>query len=207
MKITLFLCTIFLLGAVGSGARSQSLSGVRIGEDIGVTSRLGAAPSAQKHIGPFTLSKWILEDGNELSITSSTASGKIVYIETDWGGKQIGTASDFSLFYYGKTTLAEIRSQFGNNGFSFNGGAPQSGPNNSIINMNSYEIANTDGVIVTFVTKLDAKDVKELAKRGPEFSSHLSRLVTIILGDAKYLRTIWGATLVFDPDYERIVWK
>jgi hypothetical protein len=207
MKTTLFLCTIFLLGAIGSGAHSQSLSGIRIGEDISATSRLGAPPSARKQIGPFTLSKWILEDGNELSVTSSTASGKIVYIETDWGGTQTGTTSDFSLFSYGRTTLAEIRSQFGNNGFSFNGGAPRGGPNNSIINMNSYEIANNDGVIVTFVTKIDGKDVKEMVKRGPEFSSHLSKLVTIILGDAKYLRSIWGPNLVFDPDYERIVWK
>jgi len=97
-------------------ARSPSLSGIRIGENIAAISRIGIAPSAKNQIGPETLIKWRFPLGNELSVTSLTDTGKIVYIEYDWGGDSRGSLTGFRNFQFGTTTLAEIREELRSNG-------------------------------------------------------------------------------------------
>jgi hypothetical protein len=206
MRTSLFAFSLLLAGLIGPGVHSQSLSDIRIGEDITAVSRLGSPPSARNQMGIATLSKWSFPDGNELSVTSVTATGKIVYIESDWGGQQAGTITDFPGFYYGRTTLVDIRKRFGNNGFSFKGREAVRGPGNSIVLFNSYEISDKDNVIVTFVTSISGKNIS-LAKKDPSTLANFAELNSIILGDARYLRNTWGANLVFDPEYSKIFWK
>jgi 3',5'-cyclic AMP phosphodiesterase CpdA len=100
-------------------ARSPSLSGIHIGENIVAVSRIGFAPSAKNQIGPETMIKWRFPLRNELSVTAATDTGRIVYIEHDWGGDSRGSLTDFPNFQFGTTTLAEIREKFGSNGFTF----------------------------------------------------------------------------------------
>ncbi len=93
------LRTGLLIGALVlciASARSQSLSGVRIGDDrLSVAERIGFPPARASRSGPFSFAKWVLEDGNEFSVTARNSDGKIVYIESDWGGKQFGSGTDF----------------------------------------------------------------------------------------------------------------
>ena len=85
-----------------------SLSGLKIGDPISTVSSIGLAPSAKNRTGPFTTIRWVFPDGNELSVTCSS-TGKIVYIESDWGEQQSGVISDFPGLNYGGTTLADLR--------------------------------------------------------------------------------------------------
>jgi hypothetical protein len=60
---------------------SQSLSGIHIGDTFSATERvIGFPPSKLERSGPFTVAKWILGDGNSLSVTAKSATGEIVYI-------------------------------------------------------------------------------------------------------------------------------
>ena len=62
---------------------AQSLSGLRIGDPVSNTSRIGLEPVAQNRTGPFTAIRWVFPDKNELSVTADTITGRIVYIESD----------------------------------------------------------------------------------------------------------------------------
>ena len=68
-------------------AQAQSLSGLHVGDDAGATRILRKRPSATQRTGPFTISKWSLPNGNDLSVTSSSPGGKIVFLESDFGGR------------------------------------------------------------------------------------------------------------------------
>lgn len=100
-------------------ARMPSLSGIHLGENIAAISRIGIAPSAKNQVGPETIIKWGFRLGNELSVTAMTNTGKIVYIEYDWGGDSRVSLTDFPNLQFGTTTLSQIREKFGSNGFTF----------------------------------------------------------------------------------------
>jgi 3',5'-cyclic AMP phosphodiesterase CpdA len=136
--------------------RSPSLSGIRIGENITAVSRIGIAPSAKNKIGPETLIKWRFPLGNELSVTAMTATGKIVYVEYDWGGDSRGSLTDFPTLQFGTTTLAEIRQKFGSNGFTFDKNPTGPFPDGLVFS-NNYEIADTNTITI-FLTKFWFKD-------------------------------------------------
>ena len=206
MRMSLFGVSLLLSGMAISDVRSQSLSGIQIGENVAVLSRLGFPPSARNQMEIFTLSKWKFPNENEISTTSITKSGKIVYIESNWGGFQGGTITDFPGFYFGKTSLVDLRRKFRNNGFTFDGRVAAMGPDRSIIMFNSYEIVNRSDLIVTFVTKISNQDAA-YAGRDPSIAANFAKLDAIILGDGQYLRRIWGTNLNFDPDYQKIIWK
>lgn len=46
-----------------TGAHSQSLSGLRIGDPVTATDRIGSAPVTVERSGLFTIAKWLLADG------------------------------------------------------------------------------------------------------------------------------------------------
>jgi hypothetical protein len=205
MAILLKALTALALAAFPiSAVSAQSLSGVRIGDNISVTARIGYPPTARNQSGPFTMRKWKLEDGNDLSVTT-TSGGTIVYIETDWGGEQGGSYSDFPRFYYGRTSLSEIRKNLGNNGFAFGDRTAKRAPDGSIVFFNSYEIVDFDNTIITFITKIDKKEAGVFSNKSLDPASY-AKLMSIILGYPEYLRNIWGSQLVFDPAYQKIRW-
>ena len=135
----------------------QSMSGIRIGDDISSLSQLNTEAIAQQTIGPHTALKFELPDGNTLSVTYRTSTGKIVYLETDWAGKQSGSFSDFRDFRFGETTLEQIRSAAGHNGMGFlNGPGTSLTDDGGLVAFNSYDLAIGD-LVVTFVTKVTKK--------------------------------------------------
>ena len=115
---------------LGMHASAQSLSGLRVGDDLSSTARLGLSPVERNRSGPFTITKWRLPDGNELSVTAGS-NGKIVYIESDWVRSPSGTYSDFPGLYFGRTSLTDIRQKFGSNGFAYGGRTVMRAPDKS----------------------------------------------------------------------------
>lgn len=173
-------------------AVSQSLSGLRIGDALtNVSQKIGFRPPITERTGPYTISKWELGDHNSLSVTANTNTGRIVYIETDWGGDTSYT--DFPMIYFGKTTLDDVKRMFGGDNFGWNGGPM---PDGSIAMQNSYRIEPGD-VIITFTTTSRAAAphlTKEKIKKCITSScwGKLFALASISLGDQEYLSTIWG---------------
>lgn len=155
--------------------------------------------------GSFVASKWHLPSGNDLSVTSAPATGKIVYIETDWGGDPASAATDVSGLQFGTTTLADIRKKFGSNGFGFKQNIGQA-TEDKLIFFNCYQIDGDPDLIAVFITTLPIKDVPIVAgETKPE--SGKARLDAVILASLAYLKETWGEDRVFDSTYRPIVWK
>jgi hypothetical protein len=178
--------------------QAQTLSSLRIGDDVSRLATLGT-PAATDKYKSFVVQKWNLANGNELSVTRNGA-GKIVYIESDWGGRAETTECDLQNLKFGVTTLSDLRRRFGSNGFGFKGrGAVISIPD-GIVMMNSYEAATS---VVTFFTKVirstaGSQDSTPVADR--------AKLDAISIADAAYADSEWGQR-ASDPRYKQIEWK
>jgi hypothetical protein len=175
----------------GLGAQAQSLSGIKIGDNIASSSSIGMKPVVQNQSGPYLMRRWKLADGNDLSITAERQTGKIVYAETNWGGGTGGRAADFPGFVYGKTTLEDIRNEMDGNGFAYKE-RMFAETRDGLVLFNSYEVEGSPGLVATFVTKISRKDADRF-KRTKNFDlGKTARLDSIILADVNYLDAIWG---------------
>ncbi|MGB8290818.1 MAG: hypothetical protein WCE42_23460, partial [Rhizobium ruizarguesonis] len=153
------------------------------------------------------IEKYKLSGGNELSVTYHRASGKIVYLETDWGGETAGAFSDFEGFKFGKTTLSEIRTKLRSNGMSFKDRPPATPTTDGGLALfNSYEV-NGSGTIATFVTSFSAATVKSIKEKGSDPNiGDIATLEAVIVGEKDYLETIWGSDKLTSPNYSAIDW-
>jgi hypothetical protein len=175
-----------------TNAQAQSLSGIKVGEEISSASRIGARPLPSKSVDPHEEQQWKLPDGNRLSVATDPETKRIVYAETKWGGGAHGKPADFPGFVYGETTLADIRAYAQNNGFAFKERLIDVRPDGLAL-FNAYEVEGAPGVVVTFVTKLSRKDDERLRTGTANVDiNRAARLDSIILADAGYLDTIWG---------------
>lgn len=200
-----FIPTIASL-LVSFNVQAQSLSGLKIGDNISASARIGLKPVAENQSGPFIMRRWTFPDGNDLSITAHRQSGKIIYAESNWGGRTSGRAADFPGFMYGKTTLSEIRQEFGSNGFAYKEHMFAETPDGLAL-FNSYEVEGSPGLVATFVTRLSHKDTEKF-KRSKNFDlGSAARLDTIILADASYLDAIWGEEKLRDKATPAIHWE
>ncbi|MDM9624548.1 hypothetical protein QTL95_01480 [Rhizobium sp. S152] len=198
---------VALVITVAPNAGAQSMSGVSIGGSRDQLATLGSRPIAAEAMGPHSLEKYKLSGGNDLSATYHRASGKIVYLETDWGGEAAGAFSDFEGFKYGKTTLNQIRTKLGSNGLAFKDRPPVTPTTDGgLLLFNSYEVKGTE-TIATFVTSVSAAAVKSAKEKGtsPEIGD-IATLEAVILGETDYLETIWGADKITSPGYAPIEW-
>jgi hypothetical protein len=199
MKKALFTLTVTLLLAHGIFLRTQaqSLSSLRIGDNASRLATLGT-PAASDKYKSFTVRKWNVANGNELSVTTNGA-GKIVYIESDWGGRAESTQCDLSNLKFGVTTLTDLRRRFGSNGFGFKGRGAVINIVGGIVMINSYEIGTT---VVTFFTKItdptESEDSAPVANR--------AKLDAISIADPAYAASEWGER-VYDPKYKKTDWK
>ena len=200
---------VFVLSAT-SLAFCQSLSGLKVGDDLSTTTSLNADPNDTTNMGPFSVNKWTLPDGNSLSVTAKVKNQKIVFIECDWNGSDSGTFSDFPDFYFGRTSLNEIRRQLRSNGFTFKDiGGVRATDDGGLALLNSYSIEDNPSAIVTFVTKIDSCNLRALRDTKFEDSKvgEAAKLNAIIIADPSYLGTIWGSNRTYDPRYMDITWK
>jgi hypothetical protein len=191
----------------GTTAQAQSLSGIKVGEEISSASKLEARPLPSKSVDPHEARRWKLPDGNRLSVAADPETKKIVYAEKTWGGGVNGKPSDFPGFVYGQTTLADIRAHAQNNGFAFKERLIGVRPDGLAL-FNAYEIEGAPGVVVTFVTKLSKKDDERLRTgKGNVDINRAARLDAIILADAEYLDAMWGDAKLRDKAYKPIRWE
>ncbi len=197
-KIVLSLWLLLSFG-ISLATHAQTLQDLRIGDDASRWSKLGA-PCETDNYEAFKVRKWCLANGNELSVTTNS-DGKIVYIESDWGGRSSETASDLHDLTFGNTTLGELRKRFGNNGFYFKDRGGVIDIPNGIAMINSYEVGTN---IVTFITKIDGEGA---ANSGPDSSiPKRAKLDAISIASGEYAKSEWGER-VYDPDYRKIEWK
>ena len=116
-------------------------------------------------------------------------------------GESATSYTDFPDFFFGKTTLTEIKSRLGNDNFAWNGGPM---PDRSLVTQNSYRI-NPTNVIVTFTTKLSTSDQAKLrGGTGATGVLPFFRLVAISLGDYAYLSSIWGQEHLPKPNARKV---
>jgi hypothetical protein len=203
------LAAIAIVSSVlfGTSAQAQSLSGIKVGEEISSATKLAARPLPSKSVAPHEERRWKLPDGNRLSIAADPETKRIVYAEKKWSGGATGRPADFPGFVYGETTLADIRAHAQNNGFAFKERLIDVRPDGLAL-FNAYEVEGTPGVVVTFVTKLSKKDEGRLRTSKPNVDiNRAARLDSIILADAGYLDTIWGDGKLKDKAYKPIRWE
>lgn len=190
---------------------AQSLSGVTIGSDRASLNQLGTAPVSTQTMGPHSAVKFQLPGGNEMSATFLRSSGKIIYLETDWGGEAAGSFSDFEPFKYGQTSLDDVRRHFGHNGMMFDARPVVSTmPDGGVALFNSYEISESD-MIATFVTVISATALTELQtmhgnEKLADYIGPAAKLHALILAERDYVDTIWGAKKTYDSGYTPITW-
>jgi hypothetical protein len=191
----------------GTSAQAQSLSGIKVGEEVSSVPKLDARPLPSKSVAPHEERRWKLPDGNRLSVAADPETKRIVYAEKKWSGGANGKPADFPGFIYGETTLADIRAHAQNNGFAFKEHLIDVRPDGLAL-FNAYEVEGAPGVVVTFVTKLSKKDDERLRSGKSNVDiNHAARLDAIILADAGYLDTIWGDAKLRDKAYKPIRWE
>jgi hypothetical protein len=144
---------------------------LRIGDPVARLSSLGKAPSNADLYKSFIVRKWLLPNGNELSVTTSE-SGSIVYMESDWDGQNDETSCDLPGLKFGVTTLSELRKRLGSNGFEFQDRAGVIRTQGGIVMLNSYEVEAT---VVTFITKITDKEytLLKISGRTAEISDYV----------------------------------
>jgi hypothetical protein len=77
------LCAILLSGSP-IRIRGQSVSNLHIGDDESKVAQLGSKPASTDTYKSFTPRRWRLNNGNDLSVTTSS-SGRIVYgVGMEW---------------------------------------------------------------------------------------------------------------------------
>ena len=187
-----------------TSAHAQSLSGIKVGEDVSSASKIVVRPLPSRSVDPHDARRWKLPDGNRLSVAADPETKRIVYAEKKWGDSANGKPADFPGFVYGQTTLADIRVHAQNNGFAFKEHLIDVGPD-GLAMFNAYEVEGAPGLVVTFVTKLSRKDDERLRTGKTNVDINwAARLDTIILADAGYLDTIWGAAKLKGKAYKPI---
>ncbi|MGA8550460.1 MAG: retropepsin-like aspartic protease [Stellaceae bacterium] len=199
MALSALFCLASLLCSAPSTC-AQSLSGVRVGDDLSNAIRqIGIPPSKIDRSGPFTYSMWTLDDGNELHVTTRDGEDKILYMESDWGGWNGDRGSpetDFSNIFFGRTTRSEIISKMGSKGLLYKARfLPAESPDKSLEFDAIYGIARTD-IVVDFLTRINDTALHLLAKSGKVyFTTHVFRdpqIVGIIVAKQDYLNNLWG---------------
>jgi hypothetical protein len=114
------MLTVVSLLSPAEIADAQTLSGVRIGDELPTAIRqIGYPPDKADRAGPYAYAMWKLGDANELHVTMQTADGRIVYMESDWGGfvgDRGAPETDFPHFLFGRTTQRDIAAATGSRG-------------------------------------------------------------------------------------------
>ncbi len=200
--IPIMLPVLFL---VPGHCSAQALSGIRVGDDMtSLNGRLGGPASQRQSDSSFTTQKWAMPDGNDLSITAVSRTRTVVYLETDWGRSPSGIRSDFGGFRYGSTSLTDIRTALGNNGFVFKQNVMH--PTAAGLAMfNCYGLGDGKALDVCFVTLIPREDAVAIVQKRKTVGD-AAHLVALILATDDYLGTIWGKAKSFDPAYRSVAW-
>lgn len=181
------------------------MSGISLSDDLAKTSSLGQKPSASQEMGPFSMRRWVFPDGNDLAVTARRSDGRIVYLESSWGGRVPGSPTDYPGVSFGETTLAELRGKLGSNGFSY-ASRTMFETSEGIGTTNSYEIVGNPGAVVTFISLVRKGDI-EAVRSGRRKLGEVAKVDSVVLADASYLDGLWGKERRADPNAKPVRWN
>jgi hypothetical protein len=203
------LCKVFVLALAlavpFTFAQAQSLSGIKVGDAPGVLEKLNLKPLAREERGAMKSVKFMLPNGNELSVTYNSRENRIIYIENDWSSKPAGTATDIPTFKFGITTLEDIRRVNGSNGFNWKSTVMQR-IEDRMITFNAYKIKSKPNQVAVFVTALSIPEFKNNGSDPSEMAKFF-KLDALILAEEDYLDEIWGEEKLYDKDSKPINWN
>lgn len=169
-----------------------SMYGLKIHDDQNVLADIKLTVVAKE--GQMT--KFRTENGNDFSVTID--KGKIVYMENDWLQDAQNRQPLFSEFSFGKTSLSDIRSKFGTNGFTYKSRGPFK-TNTHLIMFNCFEFDSPNNEILVTITKVALNEnltAENLASK--------CKLDALIIADKTYLDKTWGKGKVLDKNYKKI---
>jgi hypothetical protein len=119
-------------------------------------------------------------------------------MENDWLQDAQNRQPLFSEFSFGKTTLSDIRSKFGTNGFTYKSRGPFT-TKTHLIMFNCFEFDSPNNEILVTITKVALNEnvtADNLASK--------SKLDALIIADKNYLDETWGKGKVLDKNYKKI---
>jgi len=187
---------------------AQSVAGIEVGDPPTLLDKLNLKAVAHVTQGSTDSTKYVLPNGDELSVTSDSQAKKIVYVEHDWSRGSANTPADFPGFTFGVTTLEEIRKVTHSNGFTYRRNAMGAAAG-EFFTFNAYTLANKPDLVVVFVTAFNVSEVRNaLGGRNPsrdEMARYL-KLDGLILAREDYLDQLWGVEKVSDPENKPIAW-
>jgi hypothetical protein len=140
--------------------------------------------------------KFKTENGNHFSIT--TEKGNIVYMENDWLQQPKSRGALITDFQFGLTSLKDIRTRFGTNGYTYKSNAAFT-TDTHLVMFNCFELDSEKEEILVTITKIALKE--EVTESN--VASKL-RLDAIILADKSYLDKIWGKEKTYDAKRKKV---
>lgn len=184
-------------------AMERAFHGVRIGASSKSLHKLKLKQINRSGSGPIKVTKWMLPNGNDLSVTYNSETDRIVYMEVDWCRKKSASSTGLAKKQFGTTSLGDIRKAFKSNGFTYTNKAFLVTPT-EFVTFNAFELHNTPNIIAVFITSISQEDQNKIRalQSEKEMSDEVSnafKLVAIVLADEAYLDQIWGAKKVYDP--------
>lgn len=185
-----------LLPPVPAGA--QAIDGLAVGAPLHPAASL-PPPAQTSQTGDDDATAWELQHGNGRSVVVSARTGRVVYLESHWGGPGADPATQLPGLTFGTTTLDDVRARFGSNGFGFKSNAVQLHAGRVLASTNCYGLAGTDTVLCLGTILVPGPD---LDPNAPQLGHGL--LVAVILGTEAYLRGRWGDGRLFDPGYHPV---
>ncbi|HEY1719855.1 MAG TPA: hypothetical protein VGG27_01320 [Magnetospirillaceae bacterium] len=199
------LALALALTLAATAARAQSIDGFGVGQDVQAAIAKHDPPTESGKLKDNDVYRWAIAGGTTASVTAAPKTGKIIFIESDWGGDANYAATDVPGLTFGATTLADIRTKFGSNGFIFKQHALHMDAHD-IISVNCYALAADKKVALAVVTTQAVADLPEVDGK-PQIDTGRGVLQAVILADLAYLQTIWGKDRVADDKAHPIDWK
>lgn len=199
----------WLNGVVRSNFRSdlpsieRAFHGVRIGSSAKSLEKLKLKQIDRSGSGAVKITKWMLPNGNNLSVTYDSVKDRIVYMEVDWCKNNSALSTGLTRKKFGITSLSDIRNTFKSNGFTY---AERAFLKNreELVSFNAFELKNRPNIIAIFITSISQEDQDAIRalhsdEKKLDRVSDCFKLVAIALADEAYLDEIWGVEKIYDP--------
>lgn len=191
------LITLLTGVCIGVGNTVPSMLDIKIHDDQSVLDKIKLEVVAKDTDIPTPMIKFRTANGNDFSVT--TSKGKVVYMENDWlheeGASQKPLLTDFT---FGKTSLREVRSAFGTNGF-MHVNMQYHKTKTHLCMFNCFEVDSPGNEILVVITRVPLN-----AKVDESNVSDQLKVDALILADSKYLDKLWGKEKTKDPNYKKI---
>ncbi len=186
---------LLLISLILTSAGSVSMLGIELFDSRTSVEDLNLPVVAQEP----GIVKYRTKNGNDLSVTFE--NDKVVYLENDWLHQPEGAKPLVSNFTFGKTSINDIRNEYGTNGFTYSKRVFSS-TNTHFVTFNCFEFDTDKNEVLVIVTGFP------IAERANVNESNISEklvLQAIIIADKSYLDKIWGKEKVFDENYKKLI--